>query len=116
MRQLYLVESDGKHRKGVVRKCELCGNRLLDRAVTKEPKRFCSQQCRSQARTKLVSLLCANCKKEFAVKPSRRRNSKSDLFFCSRKCKDKAQRIGGIREIMPPHYGTGCGKYNYRRH
>jgi 5-methylcytosine-specific restriction endonuclease McrA len=35
------------------------------------------------------------------------RNSKSGLFFCTRKCKDEAQRIGGLKEIMPSHYGTG---------
>lgn len=33
-------------------------------------------------------------------------NSKSGLYFCNRKCKDKAQKLGGIKEIMPSHYGT----------
>jgi 5-methylcytosine-specific restriction endonuclease McrA len=31
---------------------------------------------------------------------------KSGFHFCSRAHKDQAQRIGGIKEIMPPHYGT----------
>ena len=29
------------------------------------------------------------------------------------KCKDEAQKIGGIKEIMPPHYGT-AEKETYR--
>jgi 5-methylcytosine-specific restriction endonuclease McrA len=40
-------------------------------------------------------------------------NSKSGLFFCSREHKDLAQRIGGIKEIQPDHYGEG--KYSKYR-
>jgi 5-methylcytosine-specific restriction endonuclease McrA len=53
------------------------------------------------------------CGKEFLGNRSRTINSKSGYLFCSRKCKDSAQRIDGIKEIMPPHYGTGNGKHDY---
>jgi 5-methylcytosine-specific restriction endonuclease McrA len=36
------------------------------------------------------------------------------LYFCSRKCKDDAQKIGGVQEIMPPHYGRSNGKNVYK--
>ena len=29
------------------------------------------------------------------------------MYFCSRYCKDQAQRIGGMSGIQPPHYGNG---------
>jgi 5-methylcytosine-specific restriction endonuclease McrA len=32
--------------------------------------------------------------------------SKSGLYFCCRDHKDKSQKIGGIKEIIPEHYGT----------
>jgi hypothetical protein len=50
---------------------------------------------------------CSNCGVHFYKNESKKKSSKSGLFFCSRACKDQAQRIGGIKEIMPDHYGTG---------
>ena len=52
---------------------------------------------------------CAKCGKEFYKNESKKKNSKSGLFFCTRTCKDSAQTIGngGIKKIMPPHYGNG---------
>jgi 5-methylcytosine-specific restriction endonuclease McrA len=41
-------------------------------------------------------------------------NSKSGLFFCCRKHKDEAQRLGGIKEIQPSHYGTASSISSYR--
>lgn len=46
-------------------------------------------------------------KPNFIKNKSKRANSKSGLYFCCRECKDQAQRIGGIKEIMPLHYGEG---------
>ncbi len=57
---------------------------------------------------------CAYCDKWFYKNKSHQMNSKSGLFFCCRIHKDAAQRIGGIVEIMPPHYGTGNGVHDYR--
>lgn len=63
---------------------------------------------------KELNCICAHCTKSFYRSPSKLRNSKSGLQFCSRVCKDTAQRIGGIKDIMPPHYGTGKIRYDYR--
>lgn len=115
MRDLIIVESDGKRRRAVEKTCRLCGSRFLDRAVTKKPKQYCTSECRRKDRTTSETITCANCRKAFAMKPSRRKSSRSGFHFCSRKCKDEAQRIGGVPAIMPPHYGTGTGKDVYRR-
>lgn len=91
-------------------------------ALTAEIKRgngkFCSHSCSAIYgniyRKKRLSpnCVCAQCNKEFYRNASKRKNSKSGLQFCSRKCKDIAQRIGGIEAIHPDHYNTGA--LNYR--
>jgi 5-methylcytosine-specific restriction endonuclease McrA len=88
-------------------------------AELKEHKRgnakFCSRACSYAFRSsqpkkpKEPNCECAHCGTKFYKTPSKMRNSKSGLFFCTRKCKDEAQRIGGTKEIMPSHYGK-----NYR--
>lgn len=98
--------------------CLNCGEKFL--APKKEIKRgngkFCSRSCCSQHRVAQrekpqPNVSCANCGKEFYKNASKKRNSKSGLFFCERKCKDEAQRMGGIKEIMPDHYGKGTRTY-----
>jgi len=74
--------------------------------------KFCSTSCSSkyaakQRPPKEPNCECALCGKKFYKKPYSLTKSKSGLFFCCRAHKDAAQRIGGIEEIMPPHYGAG---------
>jgi hypothetical protein len=97
--------------------CEYCG------VLFKKPNKFlrtskhnyCSRNCNSLARRSRVIVVCAQCGKHTHRATSRMKSSKSSIFFCSRACKDKAQRIGGIKAIQPPHYGCGNGMYDYRR-
>ena len=51
-------------------------------------------------------LTCATCAIAFVRSEHDMQNSKSGLQFCSRACKDKAQRIDGLKEIHPGHYGA----------
>ena len=74
--------------------------------------KFCSINCSSQYTHKQKpkpeqNCECALCGKKFYKNPTKLKNSKSGLYFCCRSHKDQAQRIGGIKEIMPSHYGTG---------
>ncbi len=83
--------------------------------------KFCSQSCSSiynRAQKKLDNnAICALCRQEFHMSPSKKENSKSGFNFCCRAHKDEAQKIGGIKEIMPAHYGTAKADSNahYRR-
>jgi hypothetical protein len=82
--------------------------------------KFCSRKCAGEYKTKSVippepNVKCALCEKEFYLNTSKQNASKSGLYFCCREHKDAAQRIGGIEEIMPPHYGTGRADVIYRR-
>lgn len=74
--------------------------------------RFCSISCSSKRKhNKEANVTCAYCDKAFYKNESKKQKSKSGLFFCCREHKDAAQRIGGIKKIMPPHYGTGIPDY-----
>ena len=74
--------------------------------------KFCSMSCAnrhgalSRSKTNQPNVQCAHCQKLFYKNSSKKKNSKSGLFFCSREHKDAAQTIGGIKEIQPSHYGT----------
>jgi len=107
--------------KSIPRDCELCQAEFLadPREVRRGNARFCGLSCSSkrpkQKRRNRVSVHCALCEKQFEMTPSKQKNSRSGLFFCCREHKDTAQKIGGIREIMPPHYGESTSIYAYRK-
>ncbi len=86
------------------------------REVKRGNGKYCTRSCSSQHRASLIPKLkpncvCSFCNNEFYKSISKQRKSKSGLFFCKRECKDKAQRIGGIKAIQPAHYGTGHSLY-----
>ena len=82
--------------------CLICNNHFNKRS-NKDVK-YCSKDCYYKSRQSKTLVKCAACEKEFYKKPSSLKQSRSGLFFCTRDCKDKSQRIGGIEEIMPDHY------------
>ena len=79
--------------------------------------KFCSLGCSSKfnANTLEPNCICAYCSTPFRKPPSKIKRSKSGLTFCCREHKDAAQKIGGLIEIQPEHYGTGDGAYRYRK-
>jgi len=104
------------------RVCKQCKRTFEVRAadVKRGHGQFCSTECVGNFRRgkikkpeSYISLICVQCSAEF----TRSRHSleyskcKSGVRFCSRACKDKAQRLGGIKEIQPPHYGYGISTY-----
>jgi hypothetical protein len=78
-------------------------------------KKYCCTTCSGVASRVRVTLSCDWCGKKFETSPGKLKRSRKDLHFCSRYCKDTAQRIGGLSDLHPPHYGTGTGEgTNYR--
>ena len=82
--------------------------------------KFCSRKCSGEYNSKNIippkpNVKCAYCQKDFYITLSRAERSKSKLYFCCSEHHDAAQRLGGIKEILPKHYGTGSGAYYYRR-
>lgn len=104
------TEKDGRKRKGINLICKECKKDFIGQA--RKPYKFCSPKCSQENRKKRNVIECAFCNKHFSLVQSKLKNSKSGFRFCSRRCKDSAQRIGGIKEIMPDHYGTSkkCDK------
>lgn len=110
------VEKYGRRWSAVSIKCKNCGNEFLipKGAAKRRHKVYCSKECRKGFCFR--QCVCAQCKKKFDKKVSSLVGSKSGIYFCCRKCKDTAQRIGGIKEIMPPHYGTSEGRELCRKY
>jgi hypothetical protein len=78
--------------------------------------KYCSMTCSGKANSKrqlqqskiknVPNVTCSLCGIKFYKNKSRLKLSKSKLYFCCRAHKDAAQKIGGLKEIQPPHYGT----------
>ena len=80
--------------------------------------KFCSLTCSNTYNTtkrfamiNKPNVTCAHCGKKFYKAKSRFRLSKHKFYFCCRDHKDKAQRIGGIKAIQPPHYNNHSVTY-----
>lgn len=104
----------GRKRRGVEEQCRHCGKVFVRRinGVNGRIKIYCTRKCSGLAqrdRVKLVCWLCGTC---FERPGSHQSRSKHGVYFCSRKCKDTAQRVeSGCEEIQPPHYGNGHRNY-----
>jgi hypothetical protein len=102
----------GHNRKGIYYNCKNCETKFLGRPNREQ--KFCCRKCLLEFKNKNKPLcICEVCKIEFNKSFSKQKASKSGYHFCSRKCKEQAQRLGenGIKEIMPKHYGTGIPCY-----
>jgi len=107
----------------VSKKCEQCGSvhEVRSADLKRGRGRFCSLKCNgawqaANRKPKEPNVECANCGKEFYKNESKKRNSKSGIFFCTRSCKDESQKIGGIKEIMPSHYGKNYKTICFKHH
>lgn len=75
--------------------------------------KFCCISCSSKhsadSRRPEPNVVCSYCDTKFYKNESRQKISKSGLFFCSRVCKDTAQRLENFEkfsDMMPDHYGS----------
>ena len=100
-----IFEENGHKRKGILKSCLFCQRQFPSRI--NGGKYFCNNICRGKYRRNRVELQCLWCKKIF----ERRVSKVNSLSFCSRKCKDAAQRLNGLVELHLPHYGTGFSTY-----
>lgn len=101
----------------IYKECEKCSRIFKGKRseVNRGNARFCSRKCSAKRpnpnRRNRVKVTCSYCNVIFERTKSKLVGSSSGLYFCSREHKDKAQRIGGISEIQPPHYGTTLTDY-----
>jgi hypothetical protein len=102
--------------------CLNCGKEtdIENKEIKRGFGKFCSRKCSGEHHSKNIvppepNVKCAFCGKDFYITPSRAERSKSKLYFCCNAHHDAAQHLGGIKEIMPSHYGTGRADNTYRR-
>lgn len=100
-----IAVTDKQKRKLTIHKCEECDNKFLAPKYWK--RRFCSRACADKNHRKRKNVRCAFCEKEFEILQCRIKRRKNKFLFCSRNCKDKAQRLAGLDGFSPSHYGTG---------
>lgn len=96
----------------MIRNCNFCATAYHAEAryVNRGQGLYCTQSCASKAQhanrpKPTPNVVCSFCSNSF-YKSNSKLKVKSGFHFCTRKCKDSAQRLGGIKEIMPSHYGT----------
>lgn len=72
--------------------------------------KYCSRKCfpRFKKQVKEANCTCAQCGSRFHVTESKL----LEYNFCTRTCKDRAQRIGGVKAIQPAHYKDGSTNYH----
>ena len=84
------------------------------RDINKGNGKYCSISCSSAYRKGKTKIQEPNCECSFCSKliyksPSKLKISKSGFIFCSRTCKDQAQKIENLnifRDMVPDHYGS----------
>jgi len=100
-------EYDGIRRTLWAKKCEVCPKTFWVPKHRWEGRKTCSVACDGKRQSRRVVVECRECGEKVEKKASRLKQSKSGVYFCSRACKDLAQRIGGVAAIQPPHYSSG---------
>jgi|GEM_PF-2808991 hypothetical protein len=106
MKSIVSDRYDGHMRRLFARVCVVCHSEFWVPKHVGETYVCCSVACRGKNRRRRVSLTCAQCGRIFERSTSQLSRSRSGLRFCTRDCKDKAQRLEGLKLIHPPHYGT----------
>jgi 5-methylcytosine-specific restriction endonuclease McrA len=79
--------------------------------------KFCSQKCcgehkkiQTALKKTIPNTTCSWCYSGF-YKTQSKKKAKSGNYFCSKVCQNTAQRIDGLKEIHPDHYGDGSSSY-----
>lgn len=110
-----ITDSSGHIRRVYRQHCMECGNEFW--CPRHRAQKYCSKRCQIDHRIRItnVECTCSSCGKRFLKQQSSLKNSKHGVYFCSRVCKNKAQRMDTPDAgISPPHYGTGSGLNRYR--
>lgn len=104
----------GKKRKCYPVSCRTCGETCYHPLyVLKRKHPYCSDSCYRNRPSNRVEIVCSMCGITATKQPSHLKNSRSGLYFCSRKCKDKAQTVeSGVLDVR--HYGEGLTTYRDR--
>jgi ribosomal protein S27AE len=122
---------DGKRRTLYLHKCIRCSGEFY--APKHINRKYCGKDCSREANKEIrVVIVCDLCGIDFFRSKSSLKKSKTDLHFCSRECKDTAQRIENYASVLRPsnhkdgrssyraiafrHYPAKCNRCEYDKH
>ena len=113
---IYFIESStGKKRYSLLKVCQYCERNFCVRKANVLVSNTCSNFCSGKlSQVECKKIECAWCKLNILRRESRLKKSKSGLYFCDRKCKEKAQEIGGLKQMQLAHYKDGASSYSER--
>lgn len=114
---IHFTDTDGKKRIGLKTNCRYCNKefaaRLRSRKKAKSYAKFCCKECCrkwDEENHQIFEIKCDFC--QSIVNKRKFKPSKTGLHFCSRQCKDEAQKLkSGITALHLPHYSTGRSSY-----
>lgn len=113
-----LYKQEGLYQREAIEvNCNYCNKVILKskHLLKGQTKFYCDCKCRASSRKVRIKVICTYCKQKFEITPSDKKKSRSGLFFCSRQCKDNAQKIDfGLIQIQPNHYNKGESEYRNR--
>lgn len=107
-------EYDGQQRRLYPSNCKICNKEFWAPRHVLRSRNFCSAACRGRDDRNRLTLTCSMCKTVFERQKGHTRKATKGFHFCSRKCKDEAQQVGGISAIQPAHYRDGSAHYRQR--
>ena len=93
-----------------IKNCEFCQKAFETTYKLRNIRRFCSVSCAVSSRTSYTEIECALCGKKRMARTAKMK-SKSGLYFCSKECKNKAQR--SEKNIIPAKHYSGTGLRSY---
>lgn len=100
------TEYDGQRRMLYEKMCVVCAQPFW---IPKHryAQSTCSSMCSGKTQRNRASITCTNCKQEFERPVNKLVKAKHGHYFCSRSCKDAAQKLNGsCPDIRPSHFGT----------
>jgi len=102
------TEYDGKPRNLYSKLCSQCNSEFFVPKHRLDAQLCCSRKCASAMKHKKsrVEIACYNCGTKTTRAISDLKNSRHQVFFCSRKCKETSQSLqGNCPKIRPDHSG-----------
>lgn len=115
--QQYIVQSNGRKTAATEVTCLHCKSIFLKSSYeikrSKSRKNFCSLDCKNKSSQNRLHVQCELCHCYFERTESRTKKVKvSGLQFCSRSCKDLAQRLSSsVVGLRPKGYKNGYSVY-----
>lgn len=111
IREFEVLDTSNRKRVFAECKCSICNSIYIKQKRLLNKWNTCSLLCTKVSKGETIICNCDHCNESF-FRAKSKTITKSGKLFCSRSCKEAAQKY--MVEIQPEHYGKGSGIYSYR--